>query len=639
MKSAVPFGFETASGNFWIDTPGFSRLIFSPFAEVDGKAVTKLRWKSSATRKNEWTARNGQGVWKLRLKNAPANFQVEAVLECRLPKLPQEVRLMPIRFEKFSADHVVLHGRKMGSCHSHVLGRGTKVELPSNFLIAVTKGATTLQLSHPLVQGDISTFSGQAVGKQVEDLSAVTLFAPCKSKTLRSAPVTINASRQGHDLMINWAEAQVGDRPLQPAPQESGWNSWDYYRWTITEDEVYKNAELIASDAVLSKHIKRIIVDDGWQYCYGEWEANHMFPSGMQKLARNLNKMGFESGLWFAPTIAELHSFMAQLHPEILTVGAAGIPCCAFNCMERKGFLLDPTHPKVQAYWDELFRRYAGYGYRYFKLDFLAWTVKARTFTDPKAEPGQLMRYIIDPIRKAVGSKSRILGCNFSFDGGLGLADDVRISSDIHANWGAIKENVSAIAARFWAHQRFWNNDPDFALCRGEETSNDPNLHQLKPALPWVRPENPNPRHEAGFEYMSSLVDMTKKEAEILLSLVITAGGAMNLSDNLPRLNAAGLRLLRKAVQAEKGNAAVPLDLFRAQYPEYWVQKLSSGTHRVLLINWSERSKTLQLDLAKLNVPFGKIRNFWTNEAVVVKGGKLSVTLAPHSCLLTESKS
>ena len=46
-----------------------------------------------------------------------------------------------------------------------------------------------------------------------------------------------------------------------------------------------KNAEFIANDPVLKQHVKRIIVDDGWQYCYGEWEANSLFPQGMKWLA------------------------------------------------------------------------------------------------------------------------------------------------------------------------------------------------------------------------------------------------------------------------------------------------------------------------------------------------------------------
>ena len=130
----------------------------------------------------------------------------------------------------------------------------------------------------------------------------------------------------------------------------AGWNSWDYYRWTITEEEVLKNAEFIAKDPVLSRHVKRIIVDDGWQYCYGEWEANSYFPSGMEYLAKELTKMGFEPGLWFAPAIAEPHSRIAQLDYDMLARSAGGQPCLAYECMRRFGFVLDPTVKKTEEF-------------------------------------------------------------------------------------------------------------------------------------------------------------------------------------------------------------------------------------------------------------------------------------------------
>lgn len=624
---------------FQMICPGFSRLRFSPQAELDGKLFRLTGWKARGEKKlgETFHLSTPQGHWILRLRTRDANGVPALIvsLECRLQQRHKTVVLKPVVFEKFSAEHVLVHGRKMGGCENHLTGSGVNALLNSHFLIAISRNSRTIQLSHPLMQKDISRFSGRVAGKQIRDLAAGTLFDPCRGRQLRAAPVTISASTQGQDLMVNWAEAQVKDRAPLVCPQESGWNSWDYYRWTITEEEVLKNAEFIASDPILSRHIKRIVVDDGWSYCYGEWEANSMFPSGMKKLAQNLTRMGFTPGLWFAPTIAEPHSRFAQLHPEALTHGASGFPCLGFSCMERKGFILDPTHPLVRAGWEELFARYAVWGYRYFKLDFLAATVQSRRFYQAATRPGELMHHIIEPIRRAVGPESRILGCNFSLEGGPGLTDDVRISADIHARWISVKENVSSIAARFWAHERFWISDPDFAVCRGEETSDDPDLHRLKALLPFVRPDDTNLE---GKDYLDSLVNLRRCEAEVLLSLVITSGGAVNLSDNLPRLNAVGLELLRKSVQAEKGAAAIPVDLFRSKLPALWVQKLSSGLHRVLLINWNDHREIVEIDMAALNLPTRQLLNFWTNEPVRTKAGKLSVNLPPHSCLLVESK-
>ena len=141
---------------------------------------------------------------------------------------------------------------------------------------------------------------------------------------------------------------------------------------TITEQEVLENARFIARDPVLSRYVKRIIVDDGWQYCYGEWEANSLFPSGMESLAGELSSMGFEPGLWIAPSIVEPHARIAQIDSGMLGCGDNGLPCLCYECMRRVGFVLDPTQEKVRKFLFDLFSRYSAMGYRHFKLDFLA---------------------------------------------------------------------------------------------------------------------------------------------------------------------------------------------------------------------------------------------------------------------------
>ena len=644
LPGMMNFEFDAKTQTFCVDADCFKKLRFSAGAELNGKSVGPLKWEPVRQTKREcvYGAKNRHGAWELRLRKGEND--VEVFLDCKLSRKVSSALLTPVCFQDFPADHILVHGRAMGGCESHLLTKKGELSLKSEFLMAITQNGRTLQLAHPLKQGDISSLSCATLGGTVKGLSAFTSFEPCDRKRLQADPVSISTASDGHRLMVEWAEAQVrdretGDRKLSDVPQECGWNSWDYYRWTITEDEVFKNAELIAADPVLSKHVKRIIIDDGWQYCYGEWEPNSLFPSGMESLAKRLKRMGFTPGLWFAPTIAEPHSRIAQLHPEMLTPGPAGVPCLAYSCMERKGFILDPTHPQVSAWWKELFRRYADYGYRYFKLDFLSSTVKARRFHKKGTRPGELMRHIVEPIREAVGPESRILGCNFSFETAKGLADDVRVASDIHASWDYVKRNIIAIGARFWAHRRLWINDPDFAVCRGEETSNDPNLHQLKPLLPYVLPGVTNRELAPGLDALDSLVDLTAREAETWLSMVIISGGSVNLSDNLPRLNEVGLQLLRKTVSAEKGNAGVPLDLFRSELPEYWVQKVRPGLHRVLLVNWRDRRAVLKLDLKTLNLPCQNLKNFWTDASVPLKGGRLETELPPHTCLLAECRS
>jgi hypothetical protein len=431
--------------------------------------------------------------------------------------------------------------------------------------------------------------------------------------------------------MFDWADENIEEEKELENPVK-GWNTWDYYRWTITEDEVLENAEFIASDPVLSKHVKRIIVDDGWQYCYGEWDANPLFPSGMKALADRLAGMGFEPGLWIAPTIVEPHSRIAQLHTDMLALGESGYPCLAYECCKRLGFVLDPTREKTRKWLFDLFNRYTEAGYKYFKLDFLWQTLKAPYFYDKTVSRGQITREIMRPIYQAANGKASILGCNFNFEGGSAYVDYVRVSGDIHSKWKSIKTNVPSVASRFWANGKLWWNDPDFALCRGAETSDDPDLEKLRPVLVYVSPDMPESAE--AHEKNESLVNITYEESKILLSIAILSGGSLNLSDKMTLLNEKGLDLARRTVSAEPGKAALPLDLFASREPSYWLQELNSGGHRVLMVNWDETEREMMLDLNKYNVSYSTCKDFWTDENYPVKGNRIEAALKPHTCRL-----
>jgi alpha-galactosidase len=351
----------------------------------------------------------------------------------------------------------------------------------------------------------------------------------------------------------------------------------------------------------------------------------------MKWLAGRLTKMGFEPGLWFAPGILEPHARISQWDSEMLARGECDLPCLGFSCMERKGMILDPTHPRSQAWLEELFERYVDMGYRYFKLDFLAMTLNARRFHDNTIPRGDVIGKLVEPIRRVTKGRAKILGCNYPFNAGTDLVDTVRTSGDIHALWWAIKDNVFSIAGRFWSHNRLWVNDPDFALCRGLETSDDPDLQRLKCCHGMIRPEDLTPRHGADLV----LADINEDEVKTLMALVIISGGVINLSDKMIRLNEKGLDIARRAVAATPGDAGIPLDLFSSVRPAYWLQHIPGGV-RILLVNWSEIEVELCHDLVGEGITAMEGREFWTDEVIKLPGGVLQTVVKPHASLLVE---
>jgi hypothetical protein len=187
--------------------------------------------------------------------------------------------------------------------------------------------------------------------------------------------------------------------------------------------------------------------------------------------------------------------------------------------------------------------------------------------------------------------------------------------------------NTVSVAARFWANKRLWINDPDFALCRGFDTSNEKEINRLQPAFIGVTPENPDPR--AG---IYNMVDVKRPQLEILLSIVLAAGGAVNLSDKMYMLNESGLDLARRTVSAENSETALPLDLFCSDIPAYWLQK-AGAKYRVLLINWNDTPCEMSFDLKKYGINSNKAVDFWNDKTVKIDQGRINTVLEPRSCL------
>lgn len=571
-----------------------------------------------------WTLRvsfetNARGVPGLRLEMAGTVRRGRAV-----------AGLAPFVLPRLPVDHVLVHGRSAGGCRAFVAPNACEA-IESHCLLMVRRGESVLQIAQPLRQDHPSLITGRYKGAVLRDLAVTTPFASEEGVgRLAAEPVSLFAAADGHALMEAWAEAQATETP-RPAPRPvAGWNSWDYFRWTVTEEAVLSNAEFIAADPVLGRHVKRVIIDDGWQYAYGEWEANPLFPHGMGWMARRLAKLGFEPGLWMAPGIVEPHARIAQWDPDMLACGASGLPCLCFNGMERQGFVLDPTIPKTRRWLHDLFSRHADMGFRYFKLDFLISVAKAPCYDDPSVPRGRLVKMLLEPVRQALNGRARIMGCGYDFHAGMDNVDEVRTSSDIHARWDSVCENVGSIAGRWWAQGRWWGNDPDFALARGPQTSDDPDLQRLKPCLVFVKPEAT--KAPAG-DYV--LATMNRVEARTLLGLVVISGGAVNLSDDLTKLNAEGLDLVRRTVAAPRGAAGVPLDLFRSQRPQQWIQRVGGGW-RVLLVNWADEPREIALDLRAVGIDAERGIDFWTGTAVKLRGGVLSRALPPHASLLAE---
>ena len=614
--------------------------------EADGKSETATNLSLAAD--DEFCVVSGSTPFgPVSVRFSPAKDDDEEALSVTASlELAAPVRHLALRpvcgLELADATHLLSHGRSMGGCKTCKLpaakleiepGEKPGPSFESFFQTVVSFAGCKLHVTQTLRQDNVTSVTGVIVGDAIHDFTVSTVFEFAKPGSLVSETTTLASVTDGFAAMRAWGDAQQS-APLPSEPQPIGWNSWDYYRWTITEDEVLKNAEFIASDPVLSKHVKRIIVDDGWQYCYGEWDANSLFKSGMDALARNLRAMGFVPGLWICPGIAEPHSRIAQWQTDWLAMSEGGDPCLSFDCMRRKGFIIDPTVPAVKKWLFDLFTRYADMGYGYFKTDFLMPVTRAPRY-HRDVPRGQIIRELMTPITDAIRGKADLLGCGYDYNGGCDLVRMVRAGSDIHSTWNCTKANAISVAARFWASNRVWVTDPDFCVCRGPETSADPDIGRLRCLYVFVTPEQRGRNAWGTTPWGYGFDDIRASEAECLLSIALMNGGAINLSDKLYVLNDRGLDLIRRTVSAARGSSPTPLDLFESDRASKWIQTIPGGL-RVLLVNWEDGDADLSLDLAPFGVNAASGRNFWTDETVPLADNVLRATLPAHSCLFVE---
>lgn len=277
------------------------------------------------------------------------------------------------------------------------------------------------------------------------------------------------------DVLATWAQdaadaAGVG----RPAAIEPGWCSWYCYWNDVTEDDVV--TELAAIDD-LDLAVRTVQVDDGWQAGIGDWLTTSPRFDRMDVLARRIADTGRRAGIWTAPLLVGHSSELYAHHPEWVVEGALA----SDRHWDQPIGVLDVTNPDAADHLGTVFRTLAGWGYDYFKVDFLyAGAMVGGRHGD--ADPIAAYRHAITIIRDAIGPDRTLLGCGAPILPSLGLFDAMRISPDVDPTWEPPLGDVSQPSmraallvgrARGFLHDRWWVNDPDCLVVRGEVERRD----------------------------------------------------------------------------------------------------------------------------------------------------------------------
>ncbi len=387
-----------------------------------------------------------------------------------------------------------------------------------------------------------------------------------------------------------------------------GWCSWSCYYSQVDEEKIRRAAD--AQHKYARGYANLIQIDDGWQkntsFC-GDWYADETkFPAGLEATAQYVRDRGMTFGLWLAPLLLSektpAYEVMKDMAMEAVTLRDHYHP---FNLGD----------PRFHEHLRRTFRRLVDdYGVRYFKLDFLAASVRyfhgGGTFV--RFEGGyciELLRAALQTIRDEVGPDVFLLSCGAQTLIGAGIFNGARTSADIiwgknrqnPTYWSIMKRCMSTVGRRFFYHNTVYMNDPDGVVLRDVDNGD-------------------------GF-------NCTWAEAELWSVAVAMSGGLVLSNDELENLSPARRKLYTHLLPA-LGVAARPVDYFETPYPTSYVLEVNKNTKFLALYNLSDEMVDLDFDLSCIGLSDGYVANCLTGEKLGQKEALHIENVNPHGAVM-----
>ncbi len=439
----------------------------------------------------------------------------------------------------------------------------------------------------------------------------------------------VNGNDDTFEAIDEFANVKAHMSKTRPEPDPlSVYFTWYYYGMTINEEDINANLAVLQEKKI---PLDVFEIDHGWTRLVGDWEPNYKFPSGMKAVAQSIRESGFCPGIWTAPFIIEPACELWNYHPDWILKNHKGAPVI-FPMKLMSYYVLDPTHPEVQKWLEDLFRKMTyDWGFTYHKLDFVRAVADApdAKFYNNQATRAEAYRMGIAAARRGAGPDAYIYICGGLYSPSAGLVQGQRTGSDVRSMWPVRPAGVTGPVAphtvkqnvlRYWMN-KLWHNDPDALMVR-RRTEMFRNLNL-------------------------SLGLLTDDEARVLTLNQYFAGGIVEFTEPMPEVDEDRLGLLRHVIPSI-GEAAIPRDMFSGyRYPRIYDVEVSPkahelGTwHTLAIINWEDTSVDERFTLDETTLgKFAReherfvISEFWTGQIWndVKYGDTIELgEMAPHS--------
>ncbi|HWV65807.1 glycoside hydrolase family 36 protein, partial [Chitinophaga sp.] len=495
-----------------------------------------------------------------------------------------------------------------------------KIPEPENMRTAY--GMLTLQLQHNNRVLLATTSCNRFISRFSFDGSRIRISLDCENLVLQPGETWhleefMAISGPDREALYDKLTAAIAKHHprLKHEPVPMGWCSWYCFGPGVTAKNVADNTDWIAGHLPQLKYIQ---VDDGYQPWMGDWMSKgNAFGGDVQNVLNEIKQKGLEPAIWVAPFVASPQSQLFKNHPDWFVKDEQGLPLRS----DKIGFggwrlgpwyVLDGTHPQVQAFFTELFSRMRKeWGCTYFKLDANYWgAMHGGVHYDKNATRIEAYRRGMAAILKGTGD-AFVLGCNHPIWASLGLIHGSRSSMDTWRKWEAFRNIGRENLLRGWQNGRLWWNDPDCILLTDggatdimDQAGNKVNAQQ--------RPTGP-----------------TENEYLFHAATVYASGGMLLSGDDLTKITPARLEILKKLIPPT-GIAA------RFENEAFTVGTITLPNQVVFAVfNWGEQAVERRIKLPKGTY---RLVNKWTGEELGnFKEEYVIRSLPLHSALLIEA--
>lgn len=408
--------------------------------------------------------------------------------------------------------------------------------------------------------------------------------------------------------------------PMKPIPV--GWSSWSCLYGSVNEEDVTKQAKLLA-EGWKELGADLIQIDDGWQKegSFGAyWTHNDKFPHDISWLVEKCKELGLRFGIWMGPGFVidistrwdELEPYLNRVDGKLIRSFGGSATLMAEKC--GAVYPLDISKEESIELAREMFRRgVKEYGAEYFKIDFIVnLLVRAGNgFTRveyPNGYAVELYKHYMNEIRKVVGEDVFLLACGAPVGESIGIYDSIRISHDIAwgnvpgfpGAWNVIRNDAQCAILRSPYHDKVFINDPDALLVR--DFQND--------------------------RYNDEVV-LTLEEAKMWATTVAMSGGHILINEELDKLSQERKDLFTN-ILPPLGLAARPYDFYEYPWCSETFTAIDEDTQLHALYNWGDdvMHKTLKNPCGGEAV----LVDCWSHEIIGCIEDTMEFTLPSHTC-------